>query len=230
MNPSVPESAPKSAPMSAPMRANSRLRLVVALFAIFALLVGFTGWLLYSVYMQRSEGAVVRAFAPVLPAAKVGSETIPYSEFLDTRDTLRVYLVSQPAKDSGLAQELTPELEKNSFDRLIRERIVNDIAAERNVSVSDEEIRTAFAELIVQTSSTIPNVAQYLDETFKWTEEEFRARVIRPSLLENKLAVSFSGATGTEATPEQMNQGFGLLEAEVQKREASPDVKTYLKF
>lgn len=228
MNPSAPASAPAATP--APSRTNSRLRLVVGIFAAFAILVGFTSWLLYAVYMQRSENSVVRVFAPILPAAKVGSHTIPYSEFLDTRDTLRVYLVSQPAKDSGLAQSLTAELEKNAFDRLIREQIVNDIAAERNVSISDEEVRAQFAELVLQTSSTIPNVAQYLDETFKWTEEEFRARVIRPSLMESRLAASLAGATGTEATPEQLDQGFALLEQEVTKRETSPDVKTYLRF
>lgn len=211
-------------------RSNGRLRMLVVAFAVLVLVVGCTAWLLSATYLTRSESAVVKVFAPMLPAAKVGAHVIPYSEFLDTRATLRVYLVSQPAKDSGLAQELTSDLEKNAFQRLVRERIVEDIAAERNVVVTDEDIRSAFSELVLSTSSTIPNVAQYLDETFKWTEEEFRARVIRPQLVETRVAESFAGATGTDVDPEQMDRGYGLLEEEIKKREASPDVKTYLRF
>ena len=214
-----------------PVRARpNRLMFVVGAFVAFVLVAGGILLLLQSVYTKRADNAVIRVFAGALPAAKVGDEKISYKEFLTTRETLKVYLASQAAKDANLAQELTPELEKNGFQRMVREIIVNDIARERNVSVTDEDVRDAFTELVLTTSSTIPNVAQYLEETFHWTEEEFRARVIRPSLLETRLAMSFAGATEADATPEQIEAGYAQFEQEVVKREAGDDVRIYLQF
>jgi hypothetical protein len=182
----------------------------------------------YDVYVKHDDNALVRSVASALPAARVGSHVISYKDFLDARDTIAVYLKSDAAQSAGLAGPLTPSVEKSALDRLIREAVDAQLAQERHVSVSDNETMGAFAQLTASTSSSIPNVGQYLKQTFNWDEQQFRDKVIRPSLLEQKLADTFaatgstSGATSTD--------GATAYDAYMQKRATDSDIIEYLKF
>ena len=202
---------------------------LVAIVLILVVLVGVTG-IVYSVYIQRSDASFVRAVGNWLPAARVGADRISYREFVASRDALRVYLASEAAKSAGLAGPVNATVEQNALERLMREAAVKELAAERKVTVADEEILAAFTDLVAQTSSTVPNVSEYLEKTFHWNEGEFRARVIQPALLEERLAATFSV---TPAAPENGTEpypGFVELEKYLQERLVKPDVKTYLRF
>ncbi len=194
---------------------------MIAVLVLIIVIAGTFIWLSSAVYGQRDESRPVRILGSWLPVAKIGSKKISYGEFLENMDTVKVYLNSDAAKDAGMALSITPEVEKNSLDRMVREVIVQNMAKEKNVTVPEEEIRDSFANLVAMTSSTVPNVAQYLDDSFHWTEEQFRAKVIYPALLEEKLALTFSSSTEEQAR---------LLEQEISKRLAGKDVKFYLKF
>lgn len=196
------------------------LVLILMALVLFVAVTVLTIWVSTSVYVQRSDSGVIRKIAFWLPAAKIGSHNITYGEFLTTRDTVRRYLNSSAAQDMALSQPVTAEVEKNALLRLIRERIVTDLAQEKGVVVSDEEVRNAFTTMVADTSSTIPNVAQYLSENFGWTEEEYRSKVIRPVLLEERVAETFSSSTDQSLKMEEY----------VSDRMAKPDVKIYLKF
>jgi SurA-like protein len=190
----------------------------LSIFTVLAF--GATG-LLYAVYIQRSDVRIVRSVASAFPAARIGSRTVSYGDFLRSRDTLRIYLASEAAQESGLAQDMNPDVEKNALERLVREKALEEMAAEKNVVVPDEDVRASFAQLVLTTSSTIPNVAEYLEKTFHWTEEDFREHVMRPAILEERLA-----ATLTSSTAEQPN----VMDAYLRERLAKPDVKYYLKI
>ena len=189
--------------------------------AVFVCLTVLSIWVMTAVYVKRSDNGFIRLVASWLPAAKIGSETIPYSEFIKTRDTLKVYMSSQAAKDAGMAQPITSDVEKNSFERLMRERIVAQYAYKNNIKINDQDVRASFSDLVMQTSSTIPNVAQYLSDNFKWTEEDFREKVVRPAILEEKVAAALTTSTADQ---------YIELESLIKKRMADADVKIYLKF
>lgn len=188
---------------------------------VFLALASAVTWLIYGVYVKRGDNVVIRAIAGWLPAARVGSRTISYAQFLDARDTIRIYFASKAAQQAGLAGPVTPEIEQNAFDRIIREAEDQELAEQRHVSVADEEVRTSFAELAAATSSTVPDVAGYLQDTFHWNEEQFRNKVVRPALLEQRLAETFSSSTADQS---------GMFEAYLVQRLEKPDVKKYLKF
>ncbi len=211
-------------------RFSLRARTAVALMIlILGVLLGATG-IVSAVYIQRSDASVVRVLAGWLPAARVGSDYIAYREFIASRDALRVYLASDAAKSAGLSGPVNAMVEKNALERLTREVAAQEIAAERKVSVSDEDIAVAFADLLAKTSSTVPNVGEYLQTTFHWSEEQFRARVIRPALLEEKLAATFPAKESSPENGVEPYPGFVELEKYLQERLAKPDVKTYLRF
>ncbi|MFH1620652.1 MAG: SurA N-terminal domain-containing protein [Patescibacteria group bacterium] len=206
--------------MKQPISKSLMTGIIVTLLIIIAV-AGVSIWLSSAIYGHREDSRVVRIIGSWLPVARVGSKKISYGEFLDNMDTVRIYLSSEAAKDSGMAGPITPDVEKNSLDRMVRELIVKQMAEEKSVTVPDEDVRDSFANLVAMTSSTVPNVAQYLNESFHWTEEQFRAKVIYPALLEEELATTFSSSTDEQVM---------LLEQEIRKRLAGKDVKYYLKF
>ena len=193
---------------------------MAALVAVIAL-AGGGMWVTSAVYLHRDDGSFVRTIAPALPAASVGSRKESYARFLGTRATGRLYMQSDDANEKGYAQPVTPEVEKNLFDRLVREAIIDEFAQEKSVSVSDDEVREVFSAYVQSASSSIPNVAEFLSKTFNWNEEQYRAKVVRPEMLEQKIMSTFSSSTEDQQI---------LWEAYVNSRLEKPDVKVYLKF
>jgi hypothetical protein len=153
--------------------------------------------------------------------AKIGNRTVSYAQFLDARDTLKVYFASSAAIQAGMTGPITTEIEKNAFDRIVRETEDQELAGQRHVSVTEDDVKKSFDELIASTSSTVPDVDKYLKETFNWNQSQFKDKVVRPAMLEQAIATSFSTSTDEQSA---------LYEAYLTQRLTQPDVKIYLKF
>lgn len=192
-------------------------------FGVVALIAGAVTWTLYSVYVLRSDGKVIRAIAKGFPAARVGSQTIPYGRFLEVRDTMRVYLASDAAKAAGgSVTSLTPDLEKNIVDRLERDAAMKQLADARHAVVTDDQIHEAFTELLAHTSSSESDINKYLADNYHWTKSDFEQNVIRPSLLETELAKTYPASSTDDS--------FAAFDAAITDRLKQPDVKIYLRF
>ncbi len=176
----------------------------------------------WAMYVNHSEGPVVRSVAGALPipAGKVGEHTILYRDYLDAVDTMRVFLASDAAKEQGIDLTVDEELLENVYERLLNEAALEDVANEQGVTVTDAELLTFFSEVHAVASSTTSDIGTYLLETYGWNEEEFREKILRPALLEQKFAVqlSESGGTGDE------------IVTYVAARMARDDVKRYMRF
>ncbi len=199
----------------------NRMRAILIGLVAFIVIIGAAAWILFAVYVQRSDNPIVRQVGSWLPAAKIGTHTVTYGDFLDMRDTLKVFLNSDAAKQAGSAQPLTPDVEKQGLQSLLRDIAVADMADQRNVTVSDDDVRTDFAAIIAANSSTIPDVGQYLHDNYNWTEEQFRQKVLRPAILQERVAATYSTDT---------QEQYVMMESAVGQRMADPDVKIYLKF
>ena len=198
----------------------TKIKYLTVGFACVVLITVALIWMITAVYVQRDDRTVVRRLAWYFPIASVGAQTINYGQFMQARDAIRVFLNSQVVKDAGRSQPLTPQIEQSAYDRLLREAVTRELAKQHNVTVSDEDVRAAYTAFLVQASSSVSNVAQYLADTFHWTEEQYRFMVIRPQLLEEKVVATFPTST------DQYTQ----FEGYVASRLAKPDVKKYLKF
>jgi hypothetical protein len=194
---------------------------ITAGLAAFVLIAWGVSWLIMAVYVSRDDRGVVRRMAGWFPIGKVGSHTVRYSEYLRARDAIKNFLNSRAVQEAGGAgQELTPEIENSAYERLLREAASRDLAAEKKITVTNEEVKATYDGFVEQASSTVPDVKQYIQDTFNWTVEEYQAAVVRPQTLDDKLAATF--ASGTE--------GYDQLNAFFQERLQKPDVKRYFKF
>ncbi len=200
---------------------SKNLALFGGIGAIILLTIAGAG-LAKAVYLDRSDAKLVRIFGSWLPAAKVNGDKISYGDVLRTRDTLKTYLNSDAAKAQGFAQELTPDLEKKAtVERLIRDHIVEGLAREKKVELSSADVQAEYEKMILAASSTMPNVGEFLSKSFGWNEDDFRQNVVRPALLENRVAMTYGTSTEEQITKFQVD---------VQDRMKADSIKIYLKY
>ncbi|MBU1348956.1 SurA N-terminal domain-containing protein [Patescibacteria group bacterium] len=225
-----PQTAPTPAPASdtnvAPTPASRRKTIIIsiiagvtALIVLLAVGIGIT----YAVFVSRSESGWVRTVASALPipAAKVGSRDILYRDFLKTRDTVKVFIASEAAKDQGLDVPFDVALETNVLEKLIRQAAVEEQAAEKGIEVTDSELRAFFSDVVAAASSTTPDVGVYLLENFGWNEEDFRQNVLKPALLEQRVGTALAEQTQGDTT---------AFAAWLEERLSRSDVVRYLRF
>ncbi|MCI0479619.1 SurA N-terminal domain-containing protein [Candidatus Uhrbacteria bacterium] len=192
---------------------------VVLLVALLAAAVAMA----YGTFISRSDSPFIRGTASALrlPAAKVGSRTVLYGDFARSRDTVKVFIASEAAKEQGLAVAFDAELEKNVLEKLIRQAAVEEYAEEKGIAVTDGELRAFFADVVAAASSTTPDVGVYLLENFGWNEEDFRQNVLKPALLEQRVG---------EAMAEGSQGDSMAFTAWIEERLARPDVVRYVRF
>jgi len=190
---------------------------------VFLVLLGATVGMGWEIFVKRSDGKVVRFVSSTvpIPAGRMGSRTVLYRDFLKARDTLKVFLASPAAKEQGMEVPFDINLERNVLEKLLVQEALEELAEERKVTVSEEELRQYFTEVLSATSSTTPDVGVYLLENFGWNEEDFRQQVLRPSLLEQKLGQEL--ATSQPNDPDALNR---LVAARMEKG----DVVRYVRF
>ncbi len=199
---------------------NCTNKALIGLIVLVAIEVGVMA-LIPAVYVKRSDNRVVRSFGSWLPVARVGSHSISYGQFLEARDAIKNYFASDAGKQAGATGGLTDDVEKGALDQLVRRDLLDDIASEKKLSLTDADVKKQFDEIAAQASSTMPDPDKYLRDTFHWTRSQFQANVIRPELLSERLSAVY--ASDTQA-------GAAALETDIQTRLAKPDVHIFIQF
>jgi hypothetical protein len=95
------------------------------------------------------------------------------------------------------------------------------LAREKKVELQAADVQAEYEKMIMAASTTMPNVGEFLAKSFGWNEEDFRQNVVRPALLENRVAMTYGTTTEEQITKFQMD---------VQERMKADNVKIYLKY
>jgi len=190
---------------------------------ILILLLGTLATGAWMIYIKHSDAGFIRALANrfPIPAARVGSRTIYYRDYLHTHDTLKTFLASPAAKAQNLQVPLDESLEKNILEKLVNEAALEELADQKHVTVTDEQLREYFSQVISSVSSTTPDVGVYLLQNFGWNEEDFRQQVLKESLLEQQLG---------EEMAKENNGDTQALANYMDKRLQQKDIVRYLRF
>ncbi|MBD3281129.1 hypothetical protein GF391_00080 [Candidatus Uhrbacteria bacterium] len=195
------------------------LSAALLLVIVITLTVGIT---IYGIYTEQNDGTASRfvAKALALPAASVEGRKVAYTRFLLTRDAVKRFINSEAGQDVGAAMPPEDQLNQNILEQLIRQQMVAAIAAQKQVTLSDEEVDEVFNEVASQAaSSTQSDIDTYLRDNYGWNQDNFREYVLRPALLEQKLAQQLSTGSNPVA-----------LENLLITKRQSEDVVVYLKF
>lgn len=168
---------------------------VLACFVIISAVVGVL------IYKNRSRASFVRVWAAVVPypVAVVGTRVITYSEYLKDLSALENFYARQQQL-SGLPAPLESELEQAVVDRLIRNIALQNLAKEKNISVSREEVDGKFAETVSNPEIGSAEAAEKLiQELYGWDSQTFKDRVLVYYILEQKLGEQAGSAEAFSA-------------------------------
>ncbi len=153
-------------------------------------LVGVVAYFGFGIYWLEWEGPITRTAVDTIPypVAKVNDVTIKYSEYLDDYDTLRRFFDNQIAE--GVPEDQMPtddEMRENAMERLIFSVVLEQEAAKRGITVTDEEIDQEFTQLEMQSGGKEVMEAE-LETLYGWKPAKFKEKVLEPYLLQLKLA------------------------------------------
>jgi foldase protein PrsA len=80
------------------------------------------------------------------------------------------------------------EVKKTVLDRLIQNEVLKEVAVKYNLTVTDKDIEDEFAKLASQPVQGAQNISDEIMDLYGWTVPEFKEKVLRPFLLQQKLA------------------------------------------
>lgn len=192
VNPAAGESASAERPSSpggadrAPAKlSKSALRTMIlgAVAAIVLILLAVVGVSIFGLYRLGWSGPVTSFLARTasLPAAKVDGQAIPYAAWQDDVATIQHFFAALKARGETTEAQPLDEIRKNALDRLVRDLVLEDTAAKMGVAVADKELDDEFSKM------GSADAEKEITELYGWTIPQFKARVIRPYLLEQKL-------------------------------------------
>lgn len=184
---------------------HSRHRIVlISVSILVALLIGFTTYILLSLYKFQSTSAFTYQITKVLPLpfAKVGGSFVSYEEYLFELRHIIHYFENQIEVDFDSEQGKTQleEEKKKIRDTVVNSAYATKIAREKGITVTEEEV-TAQIEML-RSLNLIGNDQQVFEDVlqsfYDWDINDFR-RSIKQQLLNAKVVQSLDPSVGAEA-------------------------------
>lgn len=161
----------------------TKKRLLIAggiAFLVVAVLVSFGFWL----YSSPMSTAKINLFKQAnLPVAQVGSGFVGGRELFSRYDTATQLYGTDKNFEPGQAQA-------DILNRLIEIKKLENIAAGRRISISDQEINAEYDRFASQEGGA-DKLEKMLTEKYHFTPEQFKQKSLNADLLKTKLAISF---------------------------------------
>ena len=170
------------------------------------------------IYRFGWSGEVVAKITKVAPypAAFVNWRPVRFSDYADDVETLKTFFASQGA-ELGAEMPSEQELKSQVLDRLLKNELSYQLAKKYNVSVSDGDLEAEVEKIVAQDESR-ENVEETLQKQYGWGIAEFKEKVLKPFLIQQKLQEAISK---DETLNQEAKQKAENVLAEVKKGEKS---------
>ncbi len=151
---------------------------------------------LLGVYKFEWQGPFVdRVMRAVpLPAATVNGEWINYAEW--SRGVATVNHFYAQKEELGLSSSLpdltAEQIESNELDRLIEQQLLEDLAAQYQISVSPDEIEVEYTASILPQATNEAEIIETVEKLYGWTLDEFKQEIVREVVLRAKLQTTMN--------------------------------------
>lgn len=174
---------------------------------IVALLFFGVGVLLFFTYIIPSNTPLVKSFGRILPAITVDGKVISAGDVAENTDATRSFYENQDFANSGVRIDFsTPDgkkrlkvIEREIINNLIEGALIEDLAKENGITVSQEDIAQALSETL-QTGGEVA-VASERVALYGWDLPTFSQKVIKPSLYVERLQEHFMSGNVLPAGP-----------------------------
>jgi hypothetical protein len=203
-----------------PVLKNPRTLMLIAA-AVVIVLVACVG-IAASGYVYHVESGPVVPLIGWLPAARVGSQTVTYAQYLKHVEAQRAFVEGPAAAAQGVTGSFGDAERSAALERAIRIAAIDDLAEQSGIVVTPLDVDRAYLGLIQRagTSTTPDEIHEFLHDQFGMDEAEFKQLVVRPALLEDTLRQQSMATTNDESAFDKV----------LEDRLGRPDVTRYLSF
>lgn len=129
-----------------------------------------------------------------LSVARVNDEKISFSDYIRDRRSMNHFYQANAGQESAPATE--QEESDRVLSRLVVNRLIAKAAAEKNVTLTDEEFNKARTEFLGRFENDTAKADEFLVQNYGIKLDTFMEHVVRSVLLEQKLAEKFIADNG----------------------------------
>lgn len=202
--PSAPSPKPAAAKSQQALLKTMAIGAIAGIAILGAATVGVIIFGVYKLGWENKAASVVTHVIPV-PIATVNGTTITYARYLDDVATVRRFFERQQGTNPELAAAMPSEedLAKGVMDRLIATEILEQEATKHKITATEEDLEAEYQKFLAGEGDA--NAANQILDLYGWTVDQFKAKVMRPYILQSKLAEalnndeSFSGPAKAKA-------------------------------
>ena len=146
---------------------------------LLLLLVAFLALATQQVYARPVDDAFVRSITRLLPypALSVNGTTVFMKEFLAEYDALTQYFADQ---EGGAPP--ADQLEIAIAETLVNKMVIRQLAEARGLAIDEARVEQYYQDVLASQESEEAFV-QDLNDTFGWTVEEFKTRIVESIVL-----------------------------------------------
>lgn len=127
------------------------------------------------------------------PVAKVDGTWLSYYDYQTDTPKIAGYLERYANAPDTLAQlkmTLDQQARKVNLNKMFGETILMELAKQRNITIKQSDIDTAY-DVYVKQSSEPAKVGELINTLYGWTEAQFKEKVVKAQVYQNKLAESY---------------------------------------
>lgn len=202
-----------------PLRHSRHKIVIVTLSLLTALFIGFSTYVLLSLYKFQSTSAFIYQVTKVvpLPIGRIGGTYVSYESYLfELRHYIHYYQQQGEVdfnSEAGKAQ--LADQRKKSLDKVVDYAYIQRIAKEKNITVSDAEIDSRIEMLkdLSRLGSESGVIEDVLKDYWGWSLADFR-RSIKEQLLTSKVteALDTGAKSRAEAALAELKAGKSFSE------------------
>ncbi len=192
-----------------PKKSKTWLIFGAAAFVIFAVLV-FLVLGVYKFNWNNRFFAVITRVIP-FPAAYVhGDGLISVNEIKSDDSAIKKFYESQDFERLGMRVDFSTDQgqkrlkikEKDIINKLIENKVIEDLAQKRGIVLSDNDVNAAL-ESSIQQYGNKDNLMSDLARLYGWTIDDFAQKVVKPEMYSQKLAEVYENTLDTSAQAEK---------------------------
>lgn len=187
---------------------------------LFCIAILFCYWQVYGAASENSFRSWIVKNIP-LSVASVNGKGVPLRDFETKVADSNYFLEQQKVYNLSLVEGAQPEnIETYVLDRMIDLALLEEIAKEYDVSVSDDDVRAYYDDFIVpQDAQGGVGIARDLELYYGWTPEEFMEHELYPVVL--KIAVT-KALRMDEKNNKSALEEAEKIRADIEKNTAKP--------
>ncbi len=193
---------------------------------LISVVVVIAGVTLFRVYHSAASDRFTVSVAKVLhlSALKVNGESVPYAEYVEDLRAIHV-MRDFDQQAGGQGANLTEEqLSDQVLWRLANNVLIKEVAAQNKLAIADKDIEDLKSQVLQQFKTTAEAEAE-LQKRYGWDLATYERKVIRPYVLQNKLAEKVS--TDVVARTELRNEAQTILDAIKKGADFAEQAKKY---